>query len=473
MSDQMLDVKVPPNNLNAEQSILGSLMLDPNTWDEIIDLIRAEDFYKPAHRRIFEAIADLRAHNEVIDLITVGNYLTEKSILNEVGGSRTLVEIVENTVSPANIATHAKIVRDKALSRRLITTCSKTIERAFQQEYENIENFIDQVEGEIFELGQAKVSSGLVGAMEVVRDSMERIEFLYSNKSDVTGIRTGFSKFDEMTAGLQPSELIIIAARPSMGKTAFSLNLALEAALNQKKTVAYFSLEMSKEAVMTRCLSGAAKIDMGQIKIGKISDEHWPRLISTAGLLSESPLFIDDTSGISPFEIRSKCRRLKAKHGLDLIMVDYLQLMSLKTKVESREREVAEISKTLKAIARELKVPVVALAQLNRGVEGRGDKRPMLSDLRESGSIEQDADVICMLYRDDYYDKEDSDKQGHAEIIIGKQRNGPTGTVKLKFDANTGQFKDPTPGHYEPRQPQSTNKPKSFRPQNFAPGNTP
>ena len=305
---------------------------------------------------------------------------------------------------------------------------------------------------------------------------MEKIEFLYANKSEVTGIRTGFLKFDEMTAGLQPSELIIVAARPSMGKTAFSLNLALNAALYQKKTVAYFSLEMSKEAVMARCLSSASRIHMGDLKVGRISDENWPKLISTAAKLSDSPLYIDDSSGISPFEIRSKCRRLKAKHGLDLIMIDYLQLMSLKTKVESREREVAEISKTLKAIARELKVPVIALAQLNRGVEGRGDKRPMLSDLRESGSIEQDADVICMLYRDDYYDKEDPEKQGMAEIIIGKQRNGPTGTVKMRFDGSIGLFQDIHSGQDLPPHPPSSTPPKSrlsvvdgSRPMNLAP----
>ncbi|MGE3759827.1 MAG: replicative DNA helicase, partial [Pseudobdellovibrionaceae bacterium] len=307
---------------------------------------------------------------------------------------------------------------------------------------------------------------------EIVKSRLEKIEELFQRKSDITGIATGFTELDKMTAGLHPGELIIVAARPSMGKTAFALNMAQHMALRQKKTVAFFSLEMGNDSLMMRVLASEAKISMGDIKTGKIPEASWPKLINAAGLLSESHMYIDETSGVSPHEIRARCRRLKAKHGLDLIMIDYLQLMQMKMKVESREREVAEISKTLKAISKELQVPVVALAQLNRGVESRSDRRPMLSDLRESGSIEQDADVIMMLFREDYYDKENPDAHGNAEVIIAKQRNGPTGTVKLKFEARYSRFKDAEPEAQSvmPPPPQAINHPNSGKPKNFAPG---
>lgn len=470
-----MSTRIPPQNLEAEQSILGGLMLDREALDQIGDVVEISDFYKPAHQKIYEAIKELHTKNQPIDIITVTNILQSRGELEGTGGPDYLIGLLDKTISSANISTHAKIVREKALLRRLISTSTGLIDRAYGSDYVDIETFIDQAETEIFKVGENKSQTGLVGSMDIVKASIQKIEELYKRKAEVTGIATGFTEMDKMTSGLHPGELTIVAARPSMGKTAFSLNIAQHIALRQKKTVAYFSLEMGKEAMMMRMLAAESRVSMGEIRNGRIPDSAWPKLINAASALSESPLFLDDTSGISPFEIRSRCRRLKAEHGLDCIMIDYLQLMDLKQKVESRERAVSEISKGLKAIAKELQVPVIALAQLNRGVEGRSDRRPMLSDLRESGSIEQDADVIMMLYRDDYYDKEDPDKQGHAEVIIGKQRNGATGTVKLRFDAKYARFRDAEgEGGVSPLPPPQAPPPMpGGRPRNFAPGAAP
>lgn len=483
--------KIPPQNLEAEQSIIGSLMLDQEAWDQVADLLVATDFYKPAHQKIFTTIAELHSKNLPVDLITVSNSIQSKGELEQIGGTSYLIDLVNKTVSSANIVSYAKIVNEKSLLRRMISASSKIIDNAFSESFVDINAFIDQAEGEFYKLSETKKTEGLIGPMEVVKNSLVKLEELYKKRSDVTGVPTGFTVLDKMTSGLQPGELIIIAARPSMGKTAFSLNMAQHMALRCKKTVAYFSLEMSREAVMMRLLASEAKINMKDIRSGRINDSAWPKLINAAGVISEANLYIDETSGVSPLEVRSRARRLKAQHGIDIIMIDYLQLMDLKQKVESRERAVSEISKTLKSIAKELEVPVIALAQLNRGVEGRSDRRPMLSDLRESGSIEQDADVIMMLYRDDYYDKDDPEKMGHAEVIIGKQRNGPTGTVKLRFDAEFGRFKDADPeptgmphssssnqNTFSPPGPpmggapqgQSQSGGPSGKPRNFAPG---
>ncbi len=467
-----MSARIPPQNIDAEQSILGGLMLDREALDQIGDLLFSEDFYRPSHQKIYSAIKELHSKNQPIDIITVTNVLQSEGSMDVVGGPEYLISLLDKTISSANIVSHAKIVREKALLRKMILTNSKIIERAYDQDFTDVETFMDQAESEIFKLGENKTQTGLIGSMEIVKASILKIEELYRRKSDVTGLGTGFTELDKMTAGLHPGEMTIIAARPSMGKTAFSLNVAQHIALREKKTIAYFSLEMGKESMMMRMLSAESKVSMGDIRNGKIQDSAWPKLINAASSLSEASIFIDDTSGMSPFEIRSRARRLKAEHGLDCIIIDYLQLMSMKQKFSSREQEVAEISKSLKSIAKELQIPVVALAQLNRGVEGRSDRRPMLSDLRESGSIEQDADVIMMLYRDDYYDKEDPDKQGHAEVIVGKQRNGATGTVKLRFDAKYNRFKNPDAdsgpiNHMPPPQaPPMING----RPKNFAPG---
>lgn len=448
-----MEGKIPPQNIAAEQSILGGLMLEQEAWDQIADIITENDFYKPAHRIIFTAIKDLHRKHQPTDLITVSNHLMATQELDGVGGPSYLAELMDQTPSTANIATYGKIVRDKALLRSLITINGNLTEKAYSEDFEDVDSFLDEVEASIFSVAEKKNVSGLVSSSDLVKASLEKLEELYANRGTVTGVSSGFTEFDRMTAGFQPGELTIIAARPSMGKTAFSLNIALHAALREKKKVAYFSVEMAKEQMMVRMLANEAKISLSDLRVGQIDDGTWPKLINTAARLSEAGVFIDDTAGISPFEIRAKARRLKAKHGLDLIFVDYLQLMSLKQKVESREREVSEISKMLKAIAKELSVPVLALAQLNRGVEGRTDRRPMLSDLRESGSIEQDADIICMLFREDYYDRDNPEIKGLSEVIIGKQRNGPTGTVKLRWRAEYGVFEDFVEGSLGPAAP--------------------
>lgn len=470
-----MSARIPPQNLEAEQSILGGLMLDREALDQVGDVLLAEDFYKPAHQKIYNAIKDLHSKGQPIDIITVTNVLQGEGSMEMVGGPEYLISLLDKTISSANISSHAKIVKDKATLRRLISINSQLIEKAYNQDFIDVESFVDQAESEIFKIGENKTQTGLVGSMEIVKASIQKIEELYKNKAEITGIGTGFKKLDEMTAGLHPGEMTIIAARPSMGKTAFSLNIAQHVALRLKKTVAYFSLEMGKESMMMRMLSAESKVSMSEIRNGRIQDSAWPKLINAASALSEASIFIDDTPGVSPFEIRSRARRLKAEHGLDVIMIDYLQLMSMKQKYNSREQEVAEISKSLKAIAKELQIPIIALAQLNRGVEGRTEKKPMLSDLRESGSIEQDADVIMMLYRDDYYDKENPEKQGHAEVIVGKQRNGATGPVKLRFDAQYNRFRDAEPeaggggaSLFPP--PQAPPPMPGGRPKNFAPG---
>ncbi len=468
--------KIPPQNLEAEQSILGSLMLENEAWDQIADTLDKSDFYKPSHQKIYEIISELHRKNLPVDLITVSNLLQSQGSMEQAGGTDYLVSLVSNTISAANIVSYAKIVREKSLLRKVIHQSSQVIERAYEEDFPDVETFLDQAEADFYKLGENKKVDGLMAPMEIIKNSMVKLEELSRRKSDVTGIPTGFTDLDRMTAGLQPGELTIIAARPSMGKTAFALNLAQHMAIRCQKSVAFFSLEMSRESVMMRVLASEARINMKEMRTGKMNDNVWPKLINVAGQVAEAKFYIDESSGVSPFEVRARARRLKAQVGLDIIIIDYLQLMDLKLRVESRERAVSEISKTLKSIAKELEIPIVALAQLNRGVEGRTNRRPMLSDLRESGSIEQDADIIMMLYRDDYYEKDDAEKQGQAEIIVGKHRNGPTGTVHLRWEAEFGRFRDAehAPAHPLPpppqQQPPAGASYGSGKPRNFAPG---
>jgi replicative DNA helicase len=476
-----MENRLPPQNIDAEKSILGGLMLEQEAWDEVSEHLVEDDFYKPAHKKIYAAIRELHRREMPSDLVTVSNLLMEREELESLGGAAYLAEMIDQTPSTANIGSYAKIVADKSLLRKVIQSSQEFVERAYAQEFENMDAFLDQMEARVFQLAETKQTSGLVDASELVKLSLEKIESLYASKMKVTGVPSGFIDLDELTAGFHPGEMTIIAARPSMGKTAFSLNIAMHAALREKKKVAYFSVEMGKEQVMVRLLASAAQVRLGDLRIGAIDDQAWPRLINTAAAISETGIFIDDTSGISPFDIRAKCRRMKAKYGLDIIMIDYLQLMSMKQRFDSREREVSEISKLLKSIAKELQVPVIALAQLNRGVEGRSDRRPMLSDLRESGSIEQDADVIMMIYREDYYDRDNPEIKGVAEIIIGKQRNGPTDTVKLRWKPEFGIFDNlvrgpeapmpdaPPPGHNVKRGNFNSGG-GGGKPRNFAPG---
>lgn len=447
-------------------------MLEQEAWDEVSEILVEDDFYKPAHRKIFAAIREIHRREQPSDLVTISNLLMEKGELESLGGAAYLAEMIDLTPSTANIASYSKIVQEKSLLRKVIQSSQEFVDKAYASEFESVDAFLDTMEAKVFQLAENKKTNGLTDASELVKVSLEKIESLYANQMSITGVPSGFHDLDELTAGLHPGELTIIAARPSMGKTAFSLNIAVHAALREKKKVAYFSVEMGKEQCMVRMLASASKISLGDLRIGRIDDQAWPRLINTAAALSETGIFIDDTPGISPFEIRAKCRRMKAKYGLDVIMIDYLQLMGMKQRFDSREREVSEISKLLKSIAKELQVPVIALAQLNRGVEGRSDRRPMLSDLRESGSIEQDADVIMMIYREDYYDRDNPEIKGIAEIIIGKQRNGPTDTVKLRWVPQYGIFDNLVKGPEAPmpESPGPTPIRKGGKPLNFAPG---
>lgn len=466
--------KIPPHSLEAEQAVLGGLMLSPEAWDDVADLVIDQDFFKPAHKKIFSTLRELTKKGQSTDLIVVSNFLKTNNEINAVGGISYLTELIDNTPSASNIRNYAEIVKEKSLVRMMIKSSSEIADAGYAGSYEDIETYFEHAESEIFKLSNLKSpDDNLMASSDLVKLSLQKLEELYTNQSAVTGVPTGFIELDEMLSGLQSGELSILAARPSMGKTALSLNIACHAALNEKKSVAYFSVEMPKEQMMMRILGIESGVNLSKIRTGNLDEKSWPAIINTAAKIAESKLFIDDTTGISPFEIRSKARKLKSKVGLDLIMIDYLQLMGMRQKFDSREREVAEISKGLKALAKELKIPVLALAQLNRGVEGRSDRRPMLSDLRESGSIEQDADVIMMIYREDYYEKENP--TGAAEVIVGKQRNGPVGTVNLRWDQTTGRFLNNTDGYLGPEPPQESyeQEPQELQtrrqPKNWAP----
>lgn len=440
-----MSYKLPPQNLEAEVSIIGGLMIDPESLDAVSDILAPDDFYKGAHQKIYQTILDLNSKSQPIDIITISNMLTNKKELEAIGGPSALAEILNQVPAAVNLRGYAEIVKEKSLLRRLIAVNSEIINDAYDNHFESVESFIDDVEAKIFKITeQRETNSNLVGAADLVKMSIHKLTELSNRNEDITGVASGFATLDKMTAGFQPGDLVIIAARPSMGKTAFSLNLAMHATMKLKKSVAYFSVEMAKEQLMMRLLASEAKVSMSDVRIGRLRDSDWPRLIDKASKMAETNLFIDDTSSISPFEIRSKARRIKAQYGLDMIMIDYLQIMGYHTKIESRERMIAEISKSLKGIAKELRVPVIALSQLNRGVEGRsGDMRkPVLSDLRESGAIEQDADLIMMLYREEYYDPDNAEARGQADLLVRKHRNGPVGEIKLRWQSQYGYFSE-------------------------------
>jgi replicative DNA helicase len=438
--------RIPPQNLEAEVSVLGAVLQDPAALLKAMEVLRPADFYKEAHRKIFSACIDLFERNEPVDLVTLANELMRRKQLEEVGGTSALSALVDAVPTAANVAYHARIVKDKALLYALIQKATAVVSRAYADK-DDVDEVLDWAEQQIFEISQDKVSRSFVPVKSVLKGTFQLIEKLYDRKSHVTGVPTGFKKFDEMTAGLQPSELVVVAGRPSMGKTSFCLNIAQHAAIQERILVAIFSLEMSKEQLVQRMLCSVAKVDSHKLRTGYLSDTDWPRLTTGAGILSESPIFIDDTPGISLLEMRAKARRLKAEQGLGLVIIDYLQLISGRGRVESRQQEISEISRSLKAMAKELDVPVVALSQLSRAVESRQPPRPQLSDLRESGAIEQDADVVTFLYRPAFYrtrkeDELDEPEDNTTEVIIGKQRNGPTGTVHLAFLREYTRFED-------------------------------
>jgi len=425
--------RIPPQNLEAEQSVLGGILLDNQALNGALEILTARDFYSEAHRKVFMAILELSDRNEPSDLITLSNLLKDKKQLDQIGGAAYLAGLVDNVPSAANISYHAKIVREKSILRALIGTATDILAKSYNTGAD-IDQVLDEAEHAIFEISENKIRPSFFSIKDIIKDSFKTIEKLYESKELITGVATGFEKLDEYTSGLQKSDLIIIAGRPSMGKTAFALNIAQYAAMEAGVPAAVFSLEMSKEQLAMRMLASTAKVDSQRIRKGFLGETDWPKLTTAAGILSEAPLFIDDTAAITVLEMKAKARRLKAEYGLGLIIVDYLQLMRGSSGKDSREQEISEISRSLKALAKELSVPVIALSQLNRKVEDRTNRRPQMADLRESGAIEQDADVIAFIYRDEVYNKsEDNPEKGMAEVIIAKQRNGPTGTVKLAF----------------------------------------
>ena len=436
-----MENKVLPHNLSAEMSVLGQLLVgDSHVWDEVHGYLSAEDFYKPAHSLIFQTAQTLEEKGDPIDIMTVSDLLEKQGKLEQSGGSAYLAELISYAPSGVSIASCTRLIKEKSILRSIIRQSESFIKQAKAQEFESLEMFLDQMEAEVFKISQNQSEQNLFPINQLVSRGLEHLESLHGKNLNITGLSTSFEELDSLTSGLQPGDLSIVAARPSMGKTALSLNIAINAALAGKK-VAFFSVEMAKEQLLIRLFSLLTGIRLSSLKVGNINKD-WDKLMDGASRLSETQFFIDDSSYISPFDIRSRARRLKAqKKGLDLIVVDYIQLMTMKRPMDSREREVSEISRLLKSIAKELSVPVMALSQLNRGVENRTNRRPLLSDLRESGSIEQDADVIVMLYRDDYYNP-NSSKKGKTELIVSKQRNGPTGTVILKWLPDYGRFEN-------------------------------
>jgi len=429
--------RIPPQNLEAEISVLGAVLQDPGALLKAMEVLRPEDFYKEAHRKIFRGCVDLFERNEPVDLVTLANELMRRKQLDEVGGASQLSALVDAVPTAANVAYHARVVKDKAVLNALIEKATAVVSKAYADS-EDTDQLLDWAEQQIFEISQDKISRTFAPVKSILKGTFQLIEKLYDRKSHVTGVPTGFADFDRLTSGLQAAELIVVAGRPSMGKTSFCLNVAQQAAIRESIAVAIFSLEMSKEQLVQRMLCSEASVDSHRLRTGYLSDTDWPKLTTAAGRLSEAPIYIDDTPGISLLEMRAKARRLKAERGLGLVIIDYLQLVSGRARAENRQQEISEISRGLKAMAKDLNVPVVALSQLSRAVESRDPPRPQLSDLRESGAIEQDADVVTFLYRPAFYRKRkgeetDEPEDNTTEIIIGKQRNGPTDTVYLTF----------------------------------------
>ncbi|MDD5408549.1 MAG: replicative DNA helicase [Candidatus Omnitrophica bacterium] len=424
--------KLPPQNLDAEMAVLGSMLLDEEAVSVAVEKLDAGCFYKDTHRKIFQTISDLYNANKAVDLITLADALRKDNSLDEIGGASFLTSLANAVPTAANINHYAGIVREKYILRSLINNSTKIITVCHESEG-NIAEVVDTAERLIFEVSERKNQGTYQHLKEIVKDSIETIDRLYQNKAHVTGIPTGYIDFDIKTAGLQPSDLIIIAGRPSMGKSAFALGIAEYAGVIEKVPTAVFSLEMSKEQLVQRMLCSHARVDAHKVRTGYLATSDWPRLTAAAGKLSEAPIYIDDTPAISVMELRARARRLKSHHGIKLIILDYMQLMrGSAMNMESRQQEISEISRSLKALARELSVPVIAISQLSRAVESRTDHRPQLSDLRESGAIEQDADVVVLILREEYYTPS-PDNQGIAEAIIAKQRNGPVGSLKLAF----------------------------------------
>jgi len=445
------DLKVPPHSIEAEQAVLGGLMLDNAAWDHVADRVAEEDFYRHDHRLIFRAISDLADRSSPFDVITLSEWFQGRGELENVGGLAYLGALAKDTPSAANIRAYADIVRERAILRRMIEVGTTIADSGYNPDGRDSKELLDDAERRVFEIAEhgARSKQGFKSIKSLLKTTVEHIDSLFEREDPITGLPTGYNDFDEMTSGLQAGDLVIVAGRPSMGKTTFSMNIAEYAAIKRKCPVAIFSMEMPGEQLAMRMLSSMGRINQQRLRTGRLEDEDWPRLTSAVSMFTEVPLFIDDSPALSPTEIRARARRLMREHGeLGLIVIDYLQLMQASSgSTENRATEISEISRGLKALAKELSVPVIALSQLNRSLEQRPNKRPVMSDLRESGAIEQDADVIVFIYRDEVYNPESPDK-GTAEIIIGKQRNGPIGTVRLTFLGQYTKFENFTPEIY-------------------------
>lgn len=443
-------IKVPPHSIEAEQSVLGGLMLDNHGWDKIADRLQEKDFYRPDHRIIFRAVANLVQRGSPFDVLTLAEALKNVNELSNAGGELYLFELARNTPTAANISAYADIVRERSIQRQLISVATDITEAAFSPSGRASADLLDEAEQKVFQIAEHTTrGSGPMPIGDLLAKAVDRIDTLFHSDQAITGLSSGYKDLDELTSGLQPADLVIVAGRPSMGKTTFAMNIAEHAAIKNKKPVLVFSMEMPADSLAMRMMSSLGRVDQHRVRTGKLEDEDWPRITSAVSILSEAPLFIDDAAALSPGEVRARARRLAREHGqLGLIVLDYLQLMQVSGFKENRTTEISEISRSLKSLAKELNVPVIALSQLNRGLEQRTDKRPVMSDLRESGAIEQDADLIIFIYRDEVYN-ENSPEKGVAEIIIAKQRNGPIGKVRLTFLGKYTRFENHVMNRYD------------------------
>jgi replicative DNA helicase len=443
-------LRVPPQSIEAEQAVLGGLLLDNSTWDSIADRLRAEDFYRRDHQQIFTAIAELSARSEPSDAVTLAEYLAAKGLAEETGGLAYLAGLARDTPTAANIRAYADIVRERSLLRQLIRVSGEVAASAYESEGRTAVELVDEAERRVFEIAEQgrRTGSGFVPLHDILGATIDRLDLLQQTQGQLTGVSTGYHDLDRMTAGLQPGDLIIVAGRPSMGKTTLALNIAENAAIGASTPVAVFSMEMSRDQLAMRMISSLGRVDQSHLRTGNFGDEDWARINGAIAQMKTAPIYIDDSGALTPTEVRARARRLKReKGGLGLIVVDYLQLMQVPGTKENRATEISEISRSLKALAKELRVPVIALSQLNRSVEQRTDKKPVMSDLRESGAIEQDADLIVLIYREEVYEPETA-RKGIADIIIAKQRNGPTGEVHLTFLGKYTRFENLATGDY-------------------------
>jgi replicative DNA helicase len=438
--------KLPPQSIEAEMSILGGILVDNEAINRALEVLVPDDLYRENHRKIFRAMIDLSERGEPCDLITMTTILRKKGELEEVGGAAYLATLVDYVPMAANISYYCKIVKEKCITRKLITAATDIVTKGFEDKVD-VEDLLDGAQKVIFEISENKIRPAYYQVCDILKDTIKNIELLYEKKELVTGVPSGYTDLDKLTAGFHPGDLVIIAGRPAMGKTTFALNVAQYAAMEAGKPfpAAVFSLEMPKEQLVERLLCSVARVDLGRLRSGHLQENDWPKLAKAAGILHDAKVFIDDTPSIPIMELRSKARRLKAEHDIGLIVIDYLQLMRAGPNPESRQQEISEISRSLKALAKELGIPVIALSQLNRSLEQRTDKRPMMSDLRESGAIEQDADIIMFVYREEVYEKEKEELKGKAEVIIGKHRSGPTGVVHLTFRGEYTRFENASP----------------------------